>query len=623
MKLSKEQERSINHINGPALVLAVPGAGKTTVLIYRTVNLILNHNVSPEKILSITFSRASAKDMKKRFYDLFPDISSIPISFSTIHSFCFNLVREYAYINKVTYKLIEGNKAKVNKYSLIKQIYQDINHEHITEEKLESLSNHIGYIKNMMISVDEFVKEEKPNIDNFSLIFTTYEKYKRDNNFIDFDDMLSLAFQILSNNKYLLDKYRRKYDYIQVDEGQDTSKIQLEIVKLLAFPENNLFIVADDDQSIYGFRGAYPKGLLNFNKIFPEGKIFFMEENYRSSKNIVSVCNKFIKMNALRYSKSISTANSFIEPINIVKVNSIVDQYKYIGKDLKDRQLNECAILYRNNLSSIGLIDYLEKHNISFYMRDIKVRFFNHWLIQDIINFMLFSKDTSKMSLYESLYYKKKGYISKKQINYAKTLNYKLSVFDRIMDFPDIPKFYKSTLRQLKIDFQRLSKMKPEKAIDFIEYNLEYERYLKENSMKFGNTYDVLKTTLYYLKLIAKNTKDIDELIFRLKKLENLCLNSKDLKEGITLSTIHSAKGLEFDRVYIVDLVDGTFPSSSSIEEFNRGKYELLEEERRLFYVGMSRAKYHLSLITINNIGDKKVKTSRFLTNLEENKNII
>lgn len=620
MNLSKEQEKAINHVEGPALILAVPGAGKTTVLIHRTVNLILNHKISPERVLSITFSKASAKDMKKRFNDLFSEVSSIPISFSTIHSFCFNLIREYAYINKIRYTLIEGNKTNINKYNLIKEIYLEINREHITEEKLESLLNHIGYIKNMMISVDKFVKEKKPNIDNLNLIFNTYEKYKRDNNLIDFDDMLSLTFEILSNNKYILNKYKNKYDYIQVDEGQDTSKIQLEIIKLLAYPKNNLFIVADDDQSIYGFRGAYPKGLLNFNKIFPNGKLFFMEENYRSSKNIVSVCNRFIKKNTLRYNKSICTENKFIEPINIVKVNSIVEQYKYIIDDLKDRQLNRCVILYRNNLSSIGLIDYLEKNKIPFYMRDIKVKFFNHWLIQDIVNFMMFSKNTNNMSIYENIYYKKKGFISKKQINYAKTLNYNLSVFNRIMDFPGLPGYYKSTLRELTLDFKKLSKMNPERAIDFIEYNLEYEKYLKENSMKFGYTYDVLKTTLYYLKLIARNTENLDELIHRLKYLQSLCGDSQSSKDGITLSTVHSAKGLEFDRVYMIDLVDGSFPSSSSIEDFEKGKYDLLEEERRLFYVGMSRAKHHLSLVTINNIGDKIVDTSRFISDLEKNK---
>lgn len=617
MNLSQEQEKAIHHVQGPALVLAVPGAGKTTVLIHRTVNLILNHRVSPERILSITFSRASANDMKKRFTTNFQNITSSPVHFSTIHSFCFSLIREYAYIKKITYTLIEEDKNQINKYNLIKRIYLDTNNQYITEEKLESLLNSIGYIKNMMISVDEFLKHNKPDIENFKIIYDTYEKYKRDNNLIDFDDMLTTALEILLNNKYILVKYRAKYDFIQVDEGQDTSKAQMEIIKIISSPKNNLFIVADDDQSIYGFRGAYPKGLFDFNKNYSQGKLFFMEQNYRSSKNIVSVCNKFIKKNTLRYNKNIFTENNFIEPISIIKVNSITDQYIHLVDDLKGRNFSNSCVLYRNNLSAIGVIEFLERNNIPFYMRDTSLRFFNHWMIQDIINFMIFANNTSNMQIYESIYYKKKGYISKKQINYAKTLNYNQSVFDRIMDFPGISSFYKTILRELKLDFKKLSKLSPTEAIAFIEYNLEYERYLKENSRKFGYTYDALKTTIYYLKLIASKSDSLNDLLSRLNRLEYLCRNSKDTKDAVTLSTVHSAKGLEFDRVYMIDLVDGDFPSVTSIEASEKGKFELIEEERRLFYVGMTRAKHHLSLITMNSIGDKGVKPSRFLLELE------
>lgn len=617
MNLSKEQLLAASHTNGPALILAVPGAGKTTVLIHRTVKLILEHKVRPDRILSITFSRASARDMKRRFEQNFKDISSIPISFSTIHSFCFNLIREYAYINNIKFTLIEGDKSPINKYNLIKKLYLDKNRSHITEEKLESLINAIGYIKNMMISPEEFIEDKKPGIDNFKAIFEEYENYKRKNNLIDFDDMLSITLNILNRNKYILGKYRDKYDYIQLDEGQDTSKIQMEILKKIAFPKNNLFVVADDDQSIYGFRGSDPKGLLNFKERFPAGKIFFMEKNYRSSKNIVSVCNKFISSNTLRYDKTISTDNDFIEPINIVKVEKILDQYNYIKKDIEGEDIKKISILYRNNLSSIGLIDFLEKNNIPFYMRDVKVRFFNHWLVQDLIHFISFSKDTSNIGLYEKIYYKKKGYISKKQLNFAKTLNYKWPVFDRIMKYPDIPVYYKSTLRELSTDFRKLSRLSPLDAIEYIEYNLEYERYLKENSIKFGYTYDSLKTILYYLKLIAEDTRSLDDLIARLKYLESLCLNSRDVRDGITLSTIHSAKGLEFDRVYIIDLVDGHFPSSSSIDLHQKNMIDDFEEERRLFYVAMTRAKYHLSLISVRNLGNRLVSPSRFLDELQ------
>ena len=266
MELSLNQEKAINHVNGPALVLAVPGAGKTTVIIHRTINLISNHRVNPDKILSITFSKSSAMDMKNRFEKMYPGFNRTGIKFSTIHSFCYGLIREYAYIKKTDYKLIEEEKNAFNKYNLLKKIYLEINNEYITEEKLEILISAISYIKNMMINPNDFINANKIEIDNFLRIYTVYENYKKRHNLLDFDDMLTISLEILNSNKYLLAKYRDKYNYIQLDEGQDTSKIQMEIIRLLASPKDNLFIVADDDQSIYGFRGAYPQGLFDFKK---------------------------------------------------------------------------------------------------------------------------------------------------------------------------------------------------------------------------------------------------------------------------------------------------------------------------------------------------------------------
>ncbi len=618
MKLSMEQEKAIAHFKGPALVLAVPGAGKTTVLLNRTINLIKNHNIDPESILSITFSKASALDMKERFNSTVSDIEANLAKFSTIHAFCYSLIREYAYINKLTYTLIEDHKNPNNKYNLLKKIYFEINKEYINEEKLDNLLNDIGYIKNMMLTPDEYLKDNKTDINNFKTIYNTYENYKRSNNLLDFDDMLSISQEILQKNSYLLQKYRSKYNFIQVDEGQDTSKAQMEIIYTIAYPKNNIFIVADDDQSIYGFRGAYPKGLFQFNKKFPKGKLFFMENNYRSSKNIVSISNKLIKNNKIRYDKKIVTDNEFLEPINIIKVQSIFEQYKYIINDLKDKDISKSCILYRNNISSIGLIHSLEKNKIPFYMRDTKIRFFNHWIVQDIINFMIFANDTSNIHLYESFYYKMKGYISKQHLNYARTLDKKLCVFDRIIKYPGINDFYKRTLRELKMDFKRISKLSPRDAIKYIENILEYDNYLKEQTMKSGNSYESLSTMLFYLKLIADDSIDLQQMIGRLKHLQHLYMNSKHVSNGITLSTIHSIKGLEFERVYIVDLIDGDFPNQSAIDSQSKGNIELMEEERRLFYVGMTRAKQHLSLITLKYNSGKIADPSRFLTELQE-----
>lgn len=618
LELSSEQINSINHVNGPGLILAVPGAGKTTVLIHRTYNLIKNHKVHPDKILSITFSKASAIDMRNRFYKTFPNMSNQKIHFSTIHAFCFSLIKEYAYINNISYRLIEDDSHQINKYALLKNIYLEVNKDYITEEKLDALLNLIGYIKNMMMGIDEFIDHNKVEIDNLKIIYNKYENYKRRNNLIDFDDMLSISLEILKSNKYLLEKYRSKYDFIQVDEGQDTSKIQLELIKLLAYPKNNLIIVADDDQSIYGFRGAYPKGLLDFNKQFKDGKIYFMEKNYRSSKNIVSICNKFIKSNTKRYDKNIFTDNGHLEPINIIKVESPKEQYDYLIDQLKDKDLSQSTILYRNNLSALGIIHILERNNIAFFMRDKKIRFFNHWVVRDIINLMIFATDTSNMEIYETIYYKIKGYISKKQINYAKNLNANQCVFDRIMDFPGINEFYKRNLRELKFDFKKISKRKPIEAIKYIEYFLEYDTYLRENAMKFGYTYENLNSMIFYLKLISEECEDLNELIGRLKHIQYLCSNSSNNKGAVTLSTIHAAKGLEFDNVYMVDLIDGEFPSSSSIESFQKGELDLLEEERRLFYVGMTRAKKYLNLITMNSMNGNSKEPSSFLLELQK-----
>lgn len=623
MNLSEEQKKAISHIKGPALVLAVPGAGKTTVLIHRTANLILNEGISPEKILSITFSRASARDMKERFNNLYGDITNIPVHFSTIHSFAYKLIRDYAYRKRQRYILIEDMKKKLNKVQLLKNIYFSINNDYITEEKLESIINSIGYIKNMLITPDEYVSQFKVDTNNFLEIFNAYESYKKNNSLIDFDDMLTLALDILQEDKYLLEKYRSRYEYIQVDEGQDTSKVQLEIIRTLAHPKNNLFIVADDDQSIYGFRGAYPEGLFQFNKIYKDGKIYYMEENYRSTKNIVNICNRFIKKNTLRFNKDIFTKNPYMEPIKLVKVKNLEEQYTYLMDQLEGIvDYKNTAILYRNNLSAVGIMETLERKGIPFYIKDFKIKFFDHWLVQDIIDFFLLAQDNSNILAFERIYYKMNGFISKVQLNSIKALHYEYSVFDRLLSLPGLNDFYKKNFLSLKLNFKKLSKLKPYEGIDLIEKNLGYGDYLKESHMRFGYSMDSLEIILNYLKIIASNTMDLNGFLARLKYLEYLCSHSKDNREGLTLSTVHSAKGLEFDRVYMIDLIDGEFPNGSSIDSFNKGDIASLEEERRLFYVGMTRAKSYLTLITYINKNNKEVKPSRFLLELEKSNNL-
>ena len=594
MKLSNSQKSAIAHFNGPALILAVPGAGKTTVLIHRIANLINEHSINPKNILSITFSKSSANDMKDRFNKLYPSIRDV--HFSTIHSFAYSIVNNYGIKNNKRYTLLESEKSPISKYELLKKLYYNNNHRTITDEKLETLATNISFVKNMLLEKDEIKEYLDTDVEKFIDIYYQYEIYKDEKNLIDFDDMLTLCLEILKSDGIILSYYRDIYKYIQVDEAQDTSKVQIEIIKLLAYPNNNLFIVADDDQSIYGFRGAYPEELFHFEEIYNNSKIFYMEDNYRSTKNIVTVSSRFINQNNLRFKKTIVTDNPIKDPISISKVVNLEKQYDFLVKNLiENDDYNNTAILYRNNLSAIGVMNSLSKNNIPFYNRDTKLRFFNHFILRDISNFLRLSYDTSNIGYFERIYFKMRGFTSRIQLDYIKKMSSQGSIFSKLLEIPDLNSFYQNNFYELEKDFNRLSKLEFKKAVSFIEYQLGYEDYLRDSAKKFGQTYESLKNILQLIKIIGEECVDLDEFLNKIKNLNNLAKNKKH--SGITLSTIHSAKGLEFNNVYIIDMIKGEFPNNKSLEKYLDNDIKAYEEERRLFYVAMTRAKDKLTLI--------------------------
>ncbi|HEY4544530.1 MAG TPA: ATP-dependent helicase, partial [Tissierellaceae bacterium] len=448
-------------------------------------------------------------------------------------------------------------------------------------------------------------------------IYLDYEKFKRENNLIDFDDMLTHALNILNKDEELLKLYRNQFKYIQVDEGQDTCKLQFEIIKKVAYPNNNLFVVADDDQCIYGFRGANPEELLKLEKEYPSLKKFYMDKNFRSTQNIVTFSNEFIKSNKERFEKNINTDNdSFKAPI-IAKLENNFDQYSYILNDIKKNNLdiNSTAILYRNNISSIGMINELKNNNIPFIIKDINFKFFNHWILTDLYKFINFSNDQSNLMLFYDIYYKTNAFISKKQMNFINKLNPNQNVFDRLLEHPDIREIDKRRIRVLKMDFNKLKKLNPYSAIDLIEHELGYKDFLKENANFIGANYSSLITILNNIKLISKDIKNFDELEEKINDLKNYSVKSSKNNEGITLTTVHSSKGLEFENVYIIDLINSEFPNESYIDESDTLS---LEEERRLFYVAMTRAKKYLHLVTYRYSSYESVDESLFLKELRD-----
>jgi DNA helicase-2/ATP-dependent DNA helicase PcrA len=616
MKLSSTQIDAINHNQGAALILAVPGSGKTTVIIHRVNKLINEHGVKPERILSITFSKASAMDMERRYAKTFPHEGVRP-AFSTIHAFCFRIIRDYSRKKKVPYRLIEDDSEPVNKYRIIKEIFQSLYSSIITEEKLEAFLSYYGYAKNMMVSPEALKKTKRIDASEFKQMYRLYEERKQRDRLLDFDDLLTLSYQLLVDNPKALDYYRKKFDFIQLDEGQDTSRIQLELLKLMAAPKDNIFIVADDDQSIYGFRGAYPQGLLDFKDSYPDGEVFYMEKNYRSSKNIVQLSNTFIQQNKSRYVKKIFTENPHSRAVKVVKFRTVEDQYSYILKCISDHPQKKVAVLYRNNLSALGLMNHLERNNKQFYMRDVKLKFFNHWMVKDIYAFMDLALDPLNVELFEQIFYKMKGYISRKMINWLKGRSIERNVFKELLKYPGMSEFYRKQLLELELDFKKLQRMSPAKALRHIRMQLNYDGYLHENSLRFGYTFEQLKEMLYHMELIAAHTFSLIEFRERMNNLKELMMESSKNWCNLTLSTVHSAKGLEFDSVFIIDLVNGSFPSAASVEALDEGDHTLLEEERRLFYVGMTRAKTSLDLLFYETLDDKKAEPSGFLDELE------
>lgn len=618
--LTKEQEEVVFNIDGPIAVVAVPGAGKTATLISRTANLILNHNINSKRILGVSFSKASAMDMRDRFKKFFGNIIKDAVAFSTIHSFAYYVINNYSFRRNKKYTIIESKDSPVNRMILLKNIYAKYNNDFINDDKLEELSSFIGYLKNIMVSFNntEIYKEDFP-VPNFMNIYREYELYKRKNNLLDYDDMLVKCYQILNEDKEILNFYRNLYDYIEVDECQDTSKIQQEIIKLIAKPKFNLCIVGDDDQSIYSWRGAFSQGLLNFKGEYTkDGKIFFMQQNFRSSKQIVAAANEFIKINKKRYNKELFTKNDYGDEINFINAENEYAQIDYLVNKLKeDENLKETAILFRNNISSIPLVDRLIKENIPFYIKDSVPSFFNSWVIKDILSFFKLAFDLTDIDAFEKIYYKMKSYVRKDDLNILYNRKIKESVFRTLCSNEN---YFSSAyrLKSFEEKFIKLSSLSGDEAISFIRYELNYEEYMMDYCEKFKYNMDNIQTILSILTMVLSSCPSLQDVENKLNFLKDKMEISK-LKgkfNGVTLSTMHSSKGLEFDTVYIIDLIEDIFPSPDSVNKSNKGDKASLEEETRLMYVAITRARKNLYLISPLKKNNRKCIPSQFVQKL-------
>ena len=591
MRLTDIQNKAANFIDGPCLVLAVPGAGKTTMLLERINNL--SKIINPNKILTLTFSRTQAIDMKNRY-------GSDDTNIMTIHAFCYLIIRNYLKKFHRELRLLESTDT-YNKYDLVRRIYQDINNKKVSREDVMNFFTETSYMKNAMLD-ESYLK--KVRIKNIEKVYSTYENFKKTNNYIDFDDMQTLALKLLEENPRLLKSIHNKYQYFQLDEGQDTSILQFKILNEIVKLNNNLMVVADDDQSIYSFRAAEPDYLLDFKTHYPNAEIIIMNENHRSSRNISYLSGSFIKENKYRYEKNITSNKEVGEKVVIKTLVDSYDQYNFIKKNISPNQTN--AILFRNNISAINLISFLLEDGLDFSINDDFLEFFKSQIIDDIFDIIKFSEDFNNVESFENIYYKIKTYIKKIEIEKLNTKPINLDVFDFYYDLLDYDR--KNSLYETEKKLKHIRKLPLSKKISYIYKYMGYKEYSALKANKYAE--EIVKKDLFIESLVnftkdLNTIEDFDKKILNLKKKIRLIPQS-----NLILQTIHRSKGLEYDRVFVIDMNKNEFP----IIDYEKDPEKNLEEERRVFYVAMTRARENLFILATKKRNNKKILPSEFFS---------
>ena len=629
VKLNQQQKEAVQSTKGPVLLLAVPGSGKTTVLVTRLGYMIYCKNIPPERILTVTYTVAATKDMSERFAVRFGEDMAKRLEFRTINGICARIIQYYGRrIGKTPFELVKDEKATTG---MLIRICQDHGMGYPTESDLKNVRTLITYIKNMMLNEEELQKLEEESDIRIAGIYREYCRQMREQKLMDYDDQMLYAYNMLRKDPGVLAYFQNRYPYICVDEAQDTSKIQHAIIALLAAGTGNLFMVGDEDQSIYGFRAAYPEALLSFEKKHSGAKVLLMEENFRSNAKIVEAADKFIQKNTLRHEKHMRAAREAGADIREISLKSRKAQYVYLMKAAQecttgmagmsgseehrgraDASVTETAVLYRDNECAIPLIDLLERKNIPYRMRNADLSFFTHRTVLDVQNIIRFAMNPKDTELFMQIYYRLKLFFNKKDaLRYAQISQEKdMEVLDAALKYGNLEKYQEDNIRNLKRQMVRILNMPGDEAVNQILTYMGYQDYLK----KMGMNANKLET----VKLIGSRVESPEKLLERLEELRTIIQEKVSDKDcPFILSTMHASKGLEYDTVYLLDVMDGILPEKVLANPRTASKEELetYEEERRLFYVGVTRAKNQLNVFTTN-------KPSKFCSELLGKRNL-
>lgn len=606
MGFNEAQTQAIQHTDGPCLVLAGPGSGKTLTIVNRVKYLIEKQKVRPEEILVVTFTRFAAAEMKSCLC-LVMGKRDLPVTVGTFHGIYYGIL-------KWAYRMNQENiLSETEKYQILRGVINKERMEIFDEEDfIQDIAAEIGKVKNNRIPLEEFVSE-KCSADAFRNIYRNYEQHRKELKKIDFDDMLVLCYELFRSRPDVLAQWQKKFRYVLIDEFQDINRIQYDVIRMLAQPENNLFVVGDDDQAIYGFRGADSELMLGFGKDFPDAKQILLGMNYRSTANIVQNSLKLIENNVERYSKKLEANREGGSCLHIQEVKDPVEEAEYVLEEIQKCKENgikeeEIAILFRVHTDARAVVEAMVERKIPFQMKEHLPNIYEHFIAKDIMAYFRLATGIRRRQDFLQVMNRPKRYLGRDSVAGAK------------VSFEDMRKFYCDKdwmidrIDQFEWDVKMLMKMAPYAAIQYIRKRIGYDDFLKEYAFTHQINRSDLNEVLAEIEEAAKAFSSVEEWFAHVEEYtETLKVKEKERnrpRPGVRLMTIHASKGLEFKQVFLIAANEGRIP-------YQKAKTDKeIEEERRLFYVAMTRAKDFLKICYVKIKNGKEVTPSRFVDEL-------
>lgn len=603
MQYNDSQIQAINHFKGPCMVLASAGTGKTAVITRRTQKLITDYGVNPANILVITFTKAAAAEMKQRFLKLM-QTNQTRVTFGTFHAVFFMVL-------KVAYHFEAGNIiTEEQRYQLMREIIASHHLDYRDEnEFIGNIFGEISKVKNNRIALEHFYSNSCGE-DVFRNIYREYDRYMKQNRRIDFDDMLLYTYELFEKRPDILSAWQKKYSYILIDEFQDINQLQFEIIRMLALPENNLFVVGDDDQSIYRFRGSKPEIMLHFPKEYPRCSQILLNTNYRSNQTIVEAAMRLIGHNKERFDKQIFARKDGGEPVRYLTFQNQREQNLFLIKSMEEavkegRGFDGIAVLFRTNTQPRLLMEQLMEYNIPFRMKDRIPNLYEHWIAKDILTYIRIAGGSRSRADFLQIMNRPKRYIGRDSLCESEV------AFDEWEKMYEEQPWIAKRIERLEYDIKMLGKMSPYAAINYIRRGIGYDDYLKDyadyRNIKEEDLFDILDE----LQESARGYKGYQEWTDHIAKytqeMKKLAAQREQAGNAVTLATLHSSKGLEFDTVFIVDVNEGIIPYKKAVLDKD------IEEERRLFFVGMTRARENLYICSISSHREEAMELSRFV----------